>query len=88
MVNSCPIICDKNSYHQLLVLCVQSDCEASDDVSLTSPTSNINLHSAYKSPNQGGKDDGNGDNHDNYARYGWDDDDSDDKLGAKALKCQ
>ena len=40
------------------------------------------------SPNQGGKDDGNGENHDNYARYGWDDDDSDDKLGAKALKCQ
>ena len=24
----------------------------------------------------------------NYAKYGWDDDDSDDKLGAKALKCQ
>ena len=24
----------------------------------------------------------------NDTKYGWDDDDSDDKLGAKALKCQ
>ena len=59
----------KKSYQHLVAGCVQSNCEASDDVSLTSHTSDINLH--YNSANHVDDDD--------------DDDGDDDKVGVRAL---